>query len=310
VVPASLAARVAIDDVRSFNRFYTRVIGVLDEGIVETPYSLPEARVLFELAQADERDVADVRRALNLDAGYLSRMLAGLEQQQLIERRRSAHDARRQVVRLTDRGRAEFAMLDSRSSDQVRGLVSRLAETEQRRLSAALAAIRDLLGETARASAPIVRAPEPGDLGWIIERHGALYAAEYGWNGRIEALSAREVAEFAERDDRRRERAWIAEVDGRRVGSVICTRRDDEVAQLRMLFVDPEARGLGIGALLIDTCVGFAREAGYHSMLLWTTSVLTPARRLYDRAGFELVAQEPFDGFGPALVGEYWRRVL
>jgi DNA-binding MarR family transcriptional regulator/N-acetylglutamate synthase-like GNAT family acetyltransferase len=310
VVPASLAARVAIDDVRSFNRFYTRVIGVLDEGIVETPYSLPEARVLFELAQADERDVADVRRALNLDAGYLSRMLAGLEQQQLIERRRSAHDARRQVVRLTDRGQAEFAMLDSRSSDQVRGLVSRLAETEQRRLSAALAAIRDLLGETARASAPIVRAPEPGDLGWIIERHGALYAAEYGWNGRIEALSAREVAEFAERDDRRRERAWIAEVDGRRVGSVICTRRDDEVAQLRMLFVDPEARGLGIGALLIDTCVGFAREAGYHSMLLWTTSVLTPARRLYDRAGFELVAQEPFDGFGPALVGEYWRRVL
>lgn len=307
---ATLAAHDAIDDVRSFNRFYTQVIGVLDEGIVETAYSLPEARVLFELAQAEEQDVADVRRALDLDAGYLSRLLAGLEQQQLIERRRSARDARRQVVRLTERGRAEFAMLDSRSSDQVRGLVSRLADPEQRRLSAAMAAIRGLLGETAQAGSPIVRAPGPGDLGWIVQQHGALYAGEYGWNGRIEALAAREVAEFAERDDRRRERAWIAEVDGRRVGSVMCTRREDDVAQLRMLFVEPEARGLGVGALLVDTCIGFARAAGYRSMLLWTTSVLTSARRLYDRAGFELVEQEPFDGFGPELVSEYWRRAL
>jgi DNA-binding MarR family transcriptional regulator/GNAT superfamily N-acetyltransferase len=309
-VAAIREAHDAIDDVRSFNRFYTRVIGVLDEGLVETPYSLPEARVLFELAQAEEREVADVRRALDLDAGYLSRMLAGLEQRQLVERRRSADDARRQVVRLTARGRSEFAMLDSRSSDQVRRLVSRLADAEQRRLSAAMAAIRDLLDGTALAGAPIVRAPEPGELGWVIQRHGALYADEYGWNGRIEALAAREVAEFVERDDRSRERAWIAEVDGRHVGSVICTRREDAVAQLRMLFVEPEARGLGVGALLIDTCIGFARDAGYRSMLLWTTNVLTTARRLYERAGFELVEHEPFDAFGPDLVSEYWSRAL
>lgn len=296
----------AIEDVRSFNRFYTRVIGVLDEGVVETSYSLPEARVLFELAQADEREVTDVRRALGVDAGYLSRMLARLEAQELIERRRSERDARRQVVQLTDRGRAEFAVLDSRSSERVHELVSNLGEPEQRRLAAAMGAIRELLAETSRVSPARAREPEPGDYGWIVQRHGALYAAEYGWNSRIEAYAAIAIGEFLQRDDRECERAWIAEVDGRRVGSIFCTRRDDEVAQLRMLFVEPDARGLGIGALLVDECIAFAREAGYRSMLLWTTSVLSAARRLYRRAGFVLHDEEPFHEFGPELVSEHW----
>jgi DNA-binding MarR family transcriptional regulator/GNAT superfamily N-acetyltransferase len=306
-VSATRAGPGAIEDVRSFNRFYTRVIGVLDEGVVETAYSLPEARVLYELSQADEREVTDVRRALDVDAGYLSRMLARLEAQQLIERRRSERDARRQLVQLTDRGRAEFSVLDSRSSERVRALISSLGEAEQRRLGAAMGAIRELLAETPRVSAPKVRDPEPGDYGWIIARHGALYAAEYGWNSRIEAYAAIAIGEFVERDDGERERAWIAEVDGRRAGSIFCTRRDEEVAQLRMLFVEPGARGLGIGALLVDECIAFAREAGYRSMLLWTTSVLTAARRLYRRLGFELFEQEPFHDFGPELVSEYWR---
>jgi DNA-binding MarR family transcriptional regulator/GNAT superfamily N-acetyltransferase len=309
-VAATRAGLEAIDDVRSFNRFYTRVIGVLDEGMVETSYSLPEARVLFELAQDEEREVAEVRRALGVDAGYLSRMLARLEAQDLIERRRSERDARRQLVQLTERGRAEFAVLDSRSSDRVRELVSSLAEPEQRRLAAAMGAIQELLEGTPRTSPPRVRAPEPGDYGWIIERHGGLYAAEYGWNCHIESYAAIAIGEFVERDDREHERAWIAEVDGRRVGSIFCTRRDDDVAQLRMLFVEPDARGLGIAAMLVDECMAFARAAGYRSMLLWTTSVLTAARRLYERAGFELYDQEPFHDFGPALVSEYWRTDL
>jgi DNA-binding MarR family transcriptional regulator/GNAT superfamily N-acetyltransferase len=307
---SAIRVRDAIEDVRSFNRFYTRVIGVLDEGVVETAYSLPEARVLFELAQADEREVSDVRRALAVDAGYLSRMLTRLEAHELIARRRSDRDARRQLVQLTERGRAEFAVLDSRSSERVRGLVSGLGEPEQRRLAAAMGAIRELLAETPVGATPQLRAPEPGDYGWIIQRHGGLYAAEYGWNSRIEAYAAIAIGEFIERDDRDHERAWIAEVDGRRAGSIFCTRRDDEVAQLRMLFVEPGARGLGIGALLVDECMAFARAAGYRSMLLWTTSVLTAARRLYQRAGFELVGQEPFHDFAPELVSEYWRRDL
>jgi DNA-binding MarR family transcriptional regulator/GNAT superfamily N-acetyltransferase len=310
MVAATQAAGAAIDDVRSFNRFYTRVIGVLDEGVVETAYSLPEARVLFELAQADEREVTDVRRALDVDAGYLSRMLGRLEALELIERRRSDRDARRQLVQLTPRGREQFAVLDSRSDDRVRELVSGLGATEQRRLCAAMGAIRELLTEPSRATAPVVREPESGDYGWIIGRHGALYAAEYGWNARIEAYAANEIGAFILREDHERERAFIAEVDGRRVGTVSCMRRDDEVAQLRMLFVEPDARGLGVGALLVDECMAFARAAGYRSIFLWTTSVLTTARRLYDRAGFELVGQEPFLDFGPELVSEYWQREL
>jgi DNA-binding MarR family transcriptional regulator/GNAT superfamily N-acetyltransferase len=300
----------AIDDVRAFNRFYTRVIGVLEEGVVETAYSLPEARVLFELAQGDEHEVGAVRRSLGVDAGYLSRMLARLEEQGLVARRRSARDARRQIVQLTSHGRSEFADLDARSSEQVRGLVADLGESEQRRLSAAMAAIRDLLAAPGELAQPVLRAPEPGDLGWMVERHGALYAAEYGWNSRIESLSASTLGEFLERGDHARERAFIAEVDGWRAGAVVCARRDDEVAQLRMLFVEPRARGLGIGGLLVAACVSFARERGYRSMLLWTTSVLTPARRLYERAGFELVGQEPYAEFGPELTAEWWRLEL
>jgi DNA-binding MarR family transcriptional regulator/GNAT superfamily N-acetyltransferase len=305
-VAATTGARNAIDDVRAFNRFYTRVIGVLDDGVVDTPYSLPEARVLFELAQVDELEVGEVRRSLGIDAGYLSRMLARFETQGLIARRRSASDARRQQVQLTELGRSEFATLDGRSAEQVGGLIGELGEAEQRRLVAAMATIRDLLSG-ARPATPVLREPEPGDYGWIVQRHGALYAAEYGWNSHIESLAARAIGEFMEHRDPARERAWIGEVDGARAGCVLCARRSDDVAQLRMLIVEPSARGLGLGAMLVDECMRFAREAGYTGMLLWTTNVLEPARRLYQRAGFELVEQAPFQRFGPDLVGEYWR---
>jgi DNA-binding MarR family transcriptional regulator/predicted GNAT family acetyltransferase len=306
-VAATAAVHDRIGDVRAFNRFYTRVIGVLDSGVVDTAYSLPEARVLFELAQVDEAEVGEVRRGLDIDAGYLSRMFARFEAQGLIARRRSTRDARRQLVQLTDLGRSEFAMLDGRATEQVGGLIGRLGEGEQRRLVAAMTAIRELLGESPRGATPLLREPEPGDYGWIVERHGALYAAEYGWNGNIESLAARAIGEFIEHRDPERERAWIGEVDGVRAGCVLCAKRSDDVAQLRMLIVEPSARGLGLGAMLVDECMRFAREAGYRSMLLWTTNVLEPARRLYERAGFELVEQAPFERFGPALVGEYWR---
>jgi DNA-binding MarR family transcriptional regulator/N-acetylglutamate synthase-like GNAT family acetyltransferase len=306
-VAATAGAHHAIDDVRAFNRFYTRVIGVLDGGVVETSYSLPEARVLFELAQVDEGEVGEVRRSLGIDAGYLSRMLARFEAQGLIARRRSAGDARRQLVQLTDLGRSEFAMLDGRSADQVGELIGRLGEGEQRRLVTAMVAIRELLGTAPPAATPVLREPESGDYGWIIERHGALYAAEYGWNSHIESLAARAIGEFMEQRDPARERAWIGEVDGVRAGCVLCARRSDDVAQLRMLIVEPSARGLGLGRMLVDECMRFARDAGYRRMLLWTTNVLEPARRLYQRAGFELVEQAPFQRFGPDLVGEYWR---
>jgi DNA-binding MarR family transcriptional regulator/predicted N-acetyltransferase YhbS len=306
VVSTTAAAHDAIQDVRAFNRFYTRVIGLLDDGVVDTPYSLPEARVLFELAQDEECEVGDVRRALGMDAGYLSRMLARFEADSLITRRRSASDARRQLVRLSERGRAEFATLDARSAAQVSGLVAQLGDDEQRRLVGAMRAIHELLADDPRRATPVLRAPEPGDFGWIIERHGAVYASEYGWNANIEALAARALSDFMQHRDPARERAWIAEVDGVRTGCIMCTRREEDVAQLRMLLVERRARGLGVGRMLVDECMRFAREAGYRRMVLWTTNILEPARRLYAQVGFQLVDEEPFDAFGPRLVGEHW----
>ena len=296
--------------VRAFNRFYTRVIGVLGEGLAGTPFSLTEARVLYELAQRDETERATLRAALGLDAGYLSRILARLEEDALIKRQRSDSDARRQVVRLTAKGRREFRKLDDRSTAEIEGLLSGLTSDEQRRLVGAMQAIRDVLERRREPEPFVLRAPEPGDFGWVVNRHGAIYADEYGWDETFEALVARIVADFVERGDARRERAWIAEVDGSPVGCVFCVKKDETVAQLRLLLVDPSARGMGIGARLVEECLRFARRAGYKRMVLWTNDVLEDARRIYERSGFALVAEGAHHSFGHDLVEQTWSRPL
>jgi DNA-binding MarR family transcriptional regulator/GNAT superfamily N-acetyltransferase len=305
-----------VAEVRAFTRFYTAVIGVLDEGLLGTPYSVTEARVLFELAQSDATDVADLRRGLRLDSGYMSRIAARLEADGLVTRAPSGRDARRQVLALTPRGREVFADLDARSADQVAHLLDKLGEADQERLVTAMGTVRSMLGAAqgdglpATARTVVLREPGPGDLGWVVARHGSVYAAEYGWNAEFEGLVARIVADYAAAHDPRREAAWIAELDGEPVGCVFCVARDDTTAQLRILLVDPAARGLGIGARLVAECLRFATAAGYESMMLWTNDVLTSARRIYEAAGFRLVDEEPHHSFGQDLVGQVWERRL
>jgi DNA-binding MarR family transcriptional regulator/GNAT superfamily N-acetyltransferase len=296
--------------VRAFNRFYTARIGVLRDGLLRTPHSLTEARVLYELGQREVTEVADLRRELDIDAGFLSRLLARLQTNGLVARERSADDARRQRVRLTDEGRAASAELDRRSADEIGAVLDALSEDDQKRLVASMDAVRDVLTQAPPSTGFVLRAPRPGDLGWIVQRHGALYAQQYGWDETFEALVARIVADYAEHHDPRREAAWIAEVDGEPAGCVLCTRREDDVAQLRLLLVEPRARGRGIGARLIEECLRFAQRAGYDRITLWTNDVLHEARRLYERAGFELVEAAPHHAFGHDLVEQTWARTL
>jgi DNA-binding MarR family transcriptional regulator/N-acetylglutamate synthase-like GNAT family acetyltransferase len=295
-------SRVA--SVRAFNRFYTRRIGLLGS------QPLPQARVLFELGQRPTTAVADLRRVLDLDAGYLSRLLAGLEADGLVVRRRSAADARRHEVSLTAAGVAKYADLDARSAADIRALLHTLSDDDQRRVLAAMHTVEDALDGAAGPRGVTVREPRPGDLGWAVQRHGALYAEEYGWDETFEALVARIVADFAEHRDPARERAWIAEVAGERVGCVFCTRQDDAVAKLRLLLVEPDARGMGVGARLVDECLRFARRAGYEAITLWTNDVLHAARRIYERAGFVLEDSEAHHSFGHDLVSQTWSRDL
>ncbi len=292
--------------VREFNRAYTNMLGLLRGGYLDSSYSLTEARVLFELAQRDDCEISGLRRAVDIDAGYLSRILARFEAGRLITRRRSDTDGRRRVIALAPAGRQAFRELDQRSAGQVRALLGQFSEAEQDRLVAAMAAIGEITGTRAHPRTVVLRAPRPGDLGWVVARNGALYPQEYGWDASYEALVARIVADYAGRRDDR-EAGWIAEVDGSPAGCVFCMREDDATARLRLLLVEPAARGLGVGARLVAECAGFARRAGYREMVLWTNDVLTAARRIYQRAGFELVAAEPHHSFGHDLVGETWR---
>jgi DNA-binding MarR family transcriptional regulator/GNAT superfamily N-acetyltransferase len=299
-----------VSAVRAFNRFYTGVIGLLRDGLLDTPYSLTEARVIFELAQRDATELRDLRGGLEIDAGYLSRILARLETGGLAKRERSTVDGRRQVVRLTAKGRRAFATLDSRSSERVGELLGRLPEEGQRRLVGAMGAIRELLADAPRREPFVIRPAEVGDLGWVVFRHGVVYADERGWDEGFEALCGRVVVEYLEGRDPRRETAWIAEVDGERAGCVMCTRKSEKVGQLRLLLVEPFARGLGIGTRLVEECIRFARRAGYERITLWTNAVLTDARRIYERAGFELVSEKRYapgeHGWGDDVVGQEW----
>jgi len=296
--------------VREFNRFYTNVLGLLREGLLDTPYSLTEARVIFELAAGGQADAAGLGRSLNINAGYLSRIVARLEASKLISRQRSAADGRRQLIGLTEQGMAAFLMLDDRSSSQIGDLLGRLSGADQRRLASAMATVRGILAGTPRPAGYVLRAPLPGDLGWVIRQHGAVYADEYRWDESFEALVARIVADYANQQDPSREAAWIAEVDGEPAGCVFCVRNSDTTAQLRLLLVDPAARGLGIGARLVAECISFARRAGYAELVLWTNDVLTAARRVYERAGFRLTGTERHHSFGHDLTGQTWRLPL
>jgi DNA-binding MarR family transcriptional regulator/GNAT superfamily N-acetyltransferase len=296
----------SVATVREFNRFYTRVIGVLDEGLLDTPYTLTEARVIFELAQGEQVEVATLRRRLGLDPGYLSRILSRYESDGLIIRSRSTSDARRQVVRLTAAGRSAYKTLDERSARQIQAVLEGLADEEQRRLLAAMSTISDVLGDSRREHRVTLRPLRIGDLGWVIGRHGAVYAEEFGWDESFEALVARIVADYAQQHDPRRENAWIAEIDGEPVGCVFCVRKDDDTAQLRILLVEPSARGFGVGTALVDACIEFARQAGYRKVVLWTNSVLESARHIYERAGFKLLDEQPHHSYGHDLISQWW----
>jgi DNA-binding MarR family transcriptional regulator/GNAT superfamily N-acetyltransferase len=301
--------RVAV--VRRFNRFYTRRIGALRAGLLDSPFPLAEARLLYELAHREQPTAAALARDLGLDAGYLSRMLRGLERKRLITRERSLSDARQSLLGLTAAGRRAAATLDARSSTEVRAMLGRLSDAGQRHLVAAMGEVERLLGATPEPKAPyLLRPHRPGDMGWVVHRHGALYAQEYGWDERFEALVAKIVAKFIDDFDPKRERCWIAERDGEIVGSVFLVAKAPTVAQLRMLYVEPAARGLGIGKRLVDECERFAREKGYRKIVLWTNSILHAARHIYEAAGYRLVAEEPHDSFGHRLVGQTWELKL
>ncbi|WP_031478605.1 bifunctional helix-turn-helix transcriptional regulator/GNAT family N-acetyltransferase [Streptomyces bicolor] len=305
---------MTVQDIRAFNRFYTNVIGALDYSRhLYAPYTLTESRVLYELAHSPRTDAADLRAELSLDAGYLSRILNKFEQDGLIERTTSRNDPRRRRVTLTARGRETGKLLEERSNEAVGSLLATVPAAERPRLAEAMTTVRTILshGRPPRREDVVLREPGPGDLGWIVQRNAALYAAEYGWNADYEGLVARIVADFAEDHDPHLERVWIAELHGRPVGCVMCVRDEaPATARLRLLLVEPDARGLGIGGRLVTSVIDFARGVGYRDLVLWTNDVLADARRIYQRHGFALVAEKPHRSFGKDLLGQDWRLEL
>ena len=302
---STLARRVAA--VREFNRFYTSRIGVLDEGYLSSRFSLTEVRVLYELAHRGSVTASELGRDLGIDAGYLSRILRGFARRGVLARAAARDDARKSILRLTPRGKAAVAPLEARARDQIGVMLEKVPAAKQERLVASMRAIERGLKSGPRATPKVtLRSHRPGDMGWVVERHGALYWQEYGWDETFEALVADIVAKFITHLDRKRERCWIAEVDDERAGCVFCVRKSKTVAKLRLLLVEPQARGLGVGSRLVDECIRFARAAGYRELTLWTNDVLVAARRIYERAGFELVESERHRSFGKALVGQNW----
>lgn len=294
---------------RRFNRFYTRLIGALDEGHLDSPYSLSEVRVLYELAHRDGLTANRLARELGLDGGYLSRILARFRKRGLVASTPSAHDARRAELSLTDAGRAAFQPLYERSQAENVALLEPLAPLERRRLLRAMRTIETIVGEAPPAPW-LLRPFRPGDIGWIVSAHGRIYAEEYGWDRTFEALVAEIAGRFLREFDAEREQCWIAERHDEPVGSVMLVRRSEAEAQLRLLLVDPSARGLGIGERLVDECIRFAKEKGYRKLGLWTNDVLHAARRIYVAAGFRLVEEEPHHSFGHDLVGQNWELEL
>ena len=306
-----------IAQIRAFNRFHTRLVGALNEGMLASEFPLVQVRVLYDLAHAENLAAADLVARLGVDAGYMSRMIAALESRGLIEKTPDSDNAKRLVLSLSDEGRALFESLDRASAEEVRQLISPLSEDERRQLVGAMATIRRLLDDDSlpaptASAAPnperrfTLREPRPGDMGWVIHRQAALYATEYGWDWSFEALVAKIVSDFVTRFDPASERCWIAEVDGEITGSVFVVRHDETTAKLRLLYVEASARGMGLGRALVDEVIRFAREKGYTRLELWTNSILVSARRIYEAAGFTLVDEQPHESFGHELVGQTW----
>lgn len=294
-----------IGAIRAFNRFYTRKIGVVD-GMASSPFSLAEARVLYELAHGDRVTATDIRKVLGLDAGYLSRILGEFERRGLLTRAQSKSDERRKFLTLTRKGREVFTPLNERSNRQAARMLENLSAGERVRLIDALHIIQTLLGDRQPQTPYLLRQHQPGDMGWVVERQGILYVREYGWDETYEALAAEIVAQFIRNYDPSHERCWIAERDGHRVGAVFVVKASEEAAKLRLLHVEPEARGLGIGKRLVQECVRFARQAGYKKMTLWTQSILIAARQIYAETGFQLLREEKHHSFGMDLTAETW----
>jgi DNA-binding MarR family transcriptional regulator/ribosomal protein S18 acetylase RimI-like enzyme len=296
-----------VSAIRAFNRFYTRKIGVVD-GMASSPFSLAEARVLYELAHREKPTATEIRKELGLDAGYMSRILRNFEQKKLVAREQSKTDERQRFLSLTPKGRRTFTPLDKRSDHDVAAMIAAVPPAERNRLIEAVETVRTLLGDkTEPAKTPyLLRLHQPGDMGWIVSRQAILYVEEYGWDGTYEALAAEIVASFIRNYDAKRERAWVAERNGERVGAVFVAKASDEIAKLRLLHVEPQARGLGIGQRLVEECVRFARQAGYQKMTLWTQSILHAARHIYKQAGFQVVREEKHHSFGKDLTGETW----
>jgi DNA-binding MarR family transcriptional regulator/N-acetylglutamate synthase-like GNAT family acetyltransferase len=294
--------------IRRFNRFYTQRIGVLQEGLLESPYSLTEVRVLYELAHRERPTATELSRDLGLDQGYLSRILRSFRKRRLIDRTPSDADGRQTLLSLSARGRRAIAPLEKRSWEEVGAMLHGLTAAQQAQLIRAMRTIEDMLGaDRARQAEPyLLRAHRPGDMGWVVSRHGAIYAEEYGWTEQFEALVASIVAKFIEHYDPQREHCWIAERDGENVGCIFLVRKSATIGQLRLLLVEPCARGLGIGHRLVAECIRFARQAGYRKVMLWTNDLLHAARRLYQHAGFRLVKEERHHSFGHDLIGQTW----
>jgi DNA-binding MarR family transcriptional regulator/GNAT superfamily N-acetyltransferase len=299
-------ARIAA--VRRFNRYYTRHIGVLRKTFLDSPYSLGEARVLYEIASQDSPTASEIARRLDLDAGYLSRVLRNFERRGLIRRRTSPKDGRQSHLTLTPRGKKSFMPLDARSQRATAAMLEKLKPTGQTRLVAAMATIETLLEnqEPTPQRSYILRAPRPGDFGWIVKRNAELYAQDYGWVAPFEGVCAQIVADFVNKFDESREHCWIAESDGENVGAVMLANDGNGIARVRLLLVEPKARGLGIGARLVDELIRFARAAGYRKITLWTHSVLTAARHIYQKAGFKLMRSEEHQSWGRPVVSEHW----
>ena len=299
------AQRVAA--VRSFNRFYTKHLGVLQDGWLQSPFTLAEARVLYEMHQRGSTTATDIGRALGLDAGYLSRILRRFHKLGLIRKAVSPDDARQSLLSLTARGQKAYAPLEIRTKREIGAMLGRLDRSEQDRLISAMHAVETMIAPAPTTQSEIIlRQPKPGDLGWVVARHAELYAQEYGWAENFEGICAQIVADFVSKYDAKRERCWIAEMDGRNVGCVFLVKDTETVARLRLLLVDPRARGRGLGTRLTDECVRFARACGYQGITLWTHSVLTAARLIYERAGFRLSSSEKRKSFGQDVVSEYW----
>jgi len=299
-----------VREIRAFNRFYTRKIGVVG-GSASSPFSLAEARVLFELAHRERPTATDLRVELGLDAGYMSRILREFVLRKLVSRQHSRTDGRQKFLTLTAKGRRVFTPLDARANHDAAAMIRKLTPGERKQLAGSLKTIRALLEGSPEPKVPYLMRPhQPGDMGWVVSRQAALYTEEYGWDDSYEALAAEIAAQFIKKFDAKRERGWIAEREGKRVGAVFVAKASDEIAKLRLLHVEAEARGLGIGKRLVEECVRFARQAGYKKMTLWTQSILLAARHIYKQAGFRVVRSERHHSFGKDLVAETWEMKL